>query len=79
MESFDLRDTIISFSLLQITNHFKKMVPGEVMEIIGNDKRVTDDLKCLLPELEYEMVDIESLNISRPDFRMQLKKIEKIN
>ncbi len=79
MESFDLRDTIISFSLLQITNHFKKMNPGEVMEIIGNDKRVTNDLKCLLPELEYEMVDIKTLNINRPDFRMQLKKIEKIH
>lgn len=77
MESFDLRDTIISFSLLQIINHFKKMRTGEVIEIFGSDPSIIEDLNNLLPEMEYEIINIETLNLSRPDFRMQLRKIEK--
>ena len=50
MGSFDLRDTIIPFSLLQITNHFRQMDPGEVLEVIGDDESIAADLKSLLPE-----------------------------
>ena len=74
MESFDLRETIIPFSLLQITNHFKRMKPGQVVEIIGSDASVAADLKSILSAREYEMVEIENLASDGPDFRMRLKK-----
>jgi len=74
MDSFDLRETIIPFSLLQITNHFKRMKPGEVIEIIANDASVVKDLKSILPELEYELTQMENLNGKHSDFLMQLKR-----
>jgi TusA-related sulfurtransferase len=76
MESFDLRETIISFSLLQITNYFKKMNHGEVLEIIFTDQRIAEDLKCILPELSYELILIEEDIEQSPDFRIHLKKVE---
>jgi TusA-related sulfurtransferase len=75
METFDLRETIISFSLLQITNHFRKMNPGETVEIICADKSVTEDLKCLLPQCSYEFIRIENVSEDSSDFRIELKKI----
>jgi len=74
MDSFDLRETIIPFSLLQITNHFKRMKPGEVMEIIASDASIVRDLKSILPELEYELIHMENLDEDRSDFLMRLKR-----
>jgi TusA-related sulfurtransferase len=76
MGSFDLRDTIIPFSLLQITNHFRQMDPGEVLEVIGDDKSIAADLKSLLPALEYEFMGIENLGADGADFRLQLRKVK---
>jgi TusA-related sulfurtransferase len=76
MESFDLRETIISFSLLQLTNHFRKMRPGETVEIIYTDESITDDLKCLLPKKTYEFVRIEHTDKDCADLRIELKKIK---
>ncbi len=54
MEIFDLRKAIISFSLLHICNRFKRMQPGEVIEIITRDASIADDIARILPELTYE-------------------------
>ena len=74
MDSFDLRDTIIPFSLLQITNHFKQMKPGEIFEVIVSDESIVRDLKSILPELEYELVHMENLDEDHPDFLIRLKR-----
>ena len=76
METFDLRETIISFSLLQLTNHFRKMNPGEIVEIICSDKNIAEDLKCLLPEKSYEFIRIENVDKNSSDLRIELKKIK---
>ena len=79
MQTFDLRETIISFSLLQLTNHFKKMNSGDMVEIFYSDQSLLEDLKRLLPERSYEFVRIEKINAERPDFRIELKKIEVVS
>jgi len=76
MKTFDLRETIISFSLLQLTNHFRKMNPGDIVEIFYSDKNIAEDLKCLLPEQSYEFIRIENVNQDSSDFRIELKKIK---
>jgi TusA-related sulfurtransferase len=75
MGAFNLRETIIPFSLLQITSHFKQMAPGEVLEIIGCDKAVASDLKRLLPASQCELLDAEAPGNDNPDFCLRIKKI----
>ena len=75
MYSFDLRGTIIPFSLLQITNLFKEMKPGELMEIVGDDASIAKDLKRILPESACEFSFNENCNGDEPVFKVQLKKI----
>ncbi|QTA82578.1 TusA-like domain-containing protein [Desulfonema limicola] len=55
MYSFDLRESILSFALLQITNLFKKIKPGEVIKVIGNEQKVIKDIKRVLPGYNYEI------------------------
>jgi len=74
MESFDLRDTIIPFSLLQIANYFQQMKVGEEIEIFGNDAGIARDLKNILPASEVTMRAVETLAKGHPRFRWRLKK-----
>jgi len=74
MESFDLRDTIIPFSLLQIANHFHQMKAGDEIEVIGNDPGIESDIKRILPSSEYRVVAIEKQQDNSRNFRLRLKK-----
>ena len=56
MVTFDLRETIIPFSLLQICNYFKQMKVGDVIEILSPDAGIEKDLKCILPDSDCETV-----------------------
>ena len=75
MESFDLRDTIIPFSLLQIANYFQKMAVGEEIEIFGNDPGIARDLKNILPAPAATINQVESMTEGPPPYRWRLKKI----
>lgn len=74
MDSFDLRQGIMTFSLLEITNRFKQMETGEAMEIIGSDAGMLADLERVLSGREYEMTEIEEMNDDNRGFRLQLIK-----
>ena len=74
MESFDLRDTIIPFSLLEIANHFQQMKVGEEIEIFGNDVGIERDLRSILPASEVTIHTVETLESDRPRYRWRLKK-----
>jgi TusA-related sulfurtransferase len=74
MQSFDLRDTIIPFSLLQIAYHFQRMKAGEEIEVIGNDPGIESDIKKILPSSEYRVVAVDKQKHNSPYFRLQLKK-----
>jgi TusA-related sulfurtransferase len=75
MNSFDLRKTLIPFSMLEVVNHFAKMAVGDEMEIIGDDAEVYRDLTNILPASYYEFVS-EDYEIPRHDgeFRIKLRK-----
>ena len=76
MHSFDLRETLTPFSVLQVTNHFAAMETGEEMEIIGNDIEIYQDLKIILPASDYELISKEFKTPGKGDFRVTLKKVK---
>ena len=75
METFDLRDTIIPFSLLQIANYFQHMKLGEEIEIYGNDAGIAQDLKNILPASAVTICPVDTSADERPRYRWRLKKI----
>lgn len=74
METIDLRETVIPFSLLKIAYHFKRMKTGDAMEIIGMDKNIIADLKSVLPAEKYKLHIIEITGTPDPHFKLHIKK-----
>ena len=74
MEIFDLRQSIIPFSLLQISNCFQRLNPGEAIEIIGCDESVARDLKRILADAEYETIHTETQYMNGQMLKIRLTK-----
>ncbi len=49
MVEMDLRDRITPFALLEVIRAFKRMPPGETLEVLGNDVDFRQDLGRILP------------------------------
>ena len=75
MTIFDLRETIIPFSLLQICNHFKRMNPGDVVDIVCGDVSIEKDLRCILPRRQYEILLLDPTSTQDNSFCIRLRKI----
>jgi len=75
MHSFDLRKTLIPFSVLQVTNHFSDMEVLEEMEIIGDNIEIYRDIKSILPASDYELIFEEFKELPTGEFRIILRKI----
>jgi tRNA 2-thiouridine synthesizing protein A len=78
MVSFDLRQTLIPFSLLQIANAFRTMKPGEEMEIVAGVKPVDavifKDVIRILPQTDYVLISKDNLTGDDPATRLRLRK-----
>jgi len=74
MHTFDLRNTIIPFSLLRIINLFKGMNPGDTIEVLWSDPDMPSDLLKVLPADTHEVILLEETKGNDPGFRMRLKK-----
>lgn len=77
VETFDLRESIIPFSLLQISNYFRMMESGEYIEVIGSDETITKDLKSILAKFKYEAQYMQKPDAKTSDFCIRLRKVEK--
>ena len=60
----DVRGTISPFSLLKVSLVFQQMEPSEVVEILGCDKEMQQDLLQLLPDAAFEVVPMESKGVN---------------
>jgi TusA-related sulfurtransferase len=69
----DLRGAIIPFSLLKVSQVFKIIKPGELLEILYSDPDIRNDLLKILPESSYELTLMEDL-AEDYFYRIQLKK-----
>jgi len=72
--SFDIRNALIPFSLLKISNAFKGMKPGDVMEVITNDAGIAYDLQRLLPNAGQITLTSQVMGPEGPVVRFNLKK-----
>ncbi len=83
MLTFDLRETLIPFSLLEITNVFRGMKPGEEMEIFAGithiDAAILKDVLLILPQTDYDLISRENRVGDNPVTRLKLRKKETIN
>ena len=75
MVTFDLRASIIPFALLEICNHFKKMKPGEAIEILCIEPGIERDLQCILPKAQYETVCLDASQMQRGARVIRLRKV----
>lgn len=76
MQTFDLRETLIPFAFLLISNHFRQMKPGEALEVICDDHDLVEELQCLLTEATDASIRQEILSAAGPLIRIMLKKVE---
>ena len=75
MKTFDLRESIIPFALLQINNYFKRMKSGDVIEILCFDACIEQDLKRILPRLAYETHSKIRSTSGPTEFAIHLQKV----
>jgi hypothetical protein len=78
MVTFDLRETLIPFSLLEITNVSRGMKPGEEMEIFAGvthiDAAILKDVMLILPKTDYDLISRENRVGANPVTRLRLRK-----
>ena len=78
MITFDLRETLIPFSLLQVANAFREMKPGEQIEIFAGvtpiDAAILKDVMLILPRTDYDLISRESRVNDDPVTRLILRK-----
>lgn len=78
MIRFDLREKLIPFSLLQISNNFREMQPGDEMEILASDcpiqAAIFKDVMRILPKSDYELLSRNDFTGDEPVKRLRLKK-----
>lgn len=56
MVEMDLRDRITPFALLEVIRVFKRMHPGDTLEVRGNDEDLRQDLARILPGACFRLV-----------------------
>ena len=75
MQKIDLRGSMVPFTLLKISNSFRTLEKGEVLEILLSDRDALDDLVRIIPESAYALIHMEDLSGEDQGTRIQLKKI----
>lgn len=70
----DVRGTISPFSLLKVSLVFQQMKPSEVMEILGCDKEMQQDLLRLLPDAAFEVAPMAKEHINSISYNLRCSK-----
>jgi len=74
MQILDLRGFITPFTILKISNTFKEMSGGKILEILWSNPETSSDLFKVLPEASLEVILMEEIEGKKPYYRAQLKK-----
>jgi TusA-related sulfurtransferase len=74
MQSFDSRNTITPFFLLEVSNAFRRMPPGERLEIIVDDVDIRADLKSILTPCNHELTVVERMDETGNSLKIWLIK-----
>ncbi len=76
MHRFDLRKTILPFSLLDICKRLKTMSPGDTLEVLGSGPGMLSDLRKILPAEAFEIGPAEEIQGNAAEYRLKIKKIK---
>ena len=70
----DLRGAIIPFTLLKVSQVFRSIHPGDILEVLWNDPDTPTDLFKILPEACFELIDIKLIEGKDEFYRLEIKK-----
>lgn len=56
---FDLRVAITPFAFLKVTQAFRDMNPGDILQVTGDDPKTRKEIFKVLQTVNYTVVDIE--------------------
>lgn len=59
MHKFDLREALTPFAFLKVTQAFRDMKPGEILQVTGDDPKTRKDIFKVLQPVNYTVVDTE--------------------
>lgn len=59
IHKFDLREAIAPFTFLKITQAFRDMEPGDMLQVTGDDPKIRKEIFKVLPTVNYTVVDTQ--------------------
>ncbi len=69
----DLRGLLIPFTLLKVSQAFREIEAGEILEVLWGEPQVPGELYKVLPEFSYEVVLTETVEKNQ-SCRLLLRK-----
>jgi len=62
------------FTLLKVSQVFRTIQPGDIVEIFWSDPDTPADLFKILPESSYDLIAMEEMEDEEPSYRLEIKK-----
>jgi len=62
MHKFDLREAITPFAYLKVSQAFRDMEPGDILQVVGDDPKTREEIFKVLQTVNYTVVDTEENN-----------------
>jgi len=59
LHKYDLRKAIIPFAFLKVTQAFREMNVGEILQVTGDDPKTRNEIFKVLQTVNYTVVDTE--------------------
>jgi TusA-related sulfurtransferase len=56
---FDLREAITPFAFLKVTQAFRDMKPGDILQVTGDDPKTRKEIFKVLHTVHYTVVDTQ--------------------
>ena len=75
MVRLDLRNLIIPFCLLKVSNAFLSLEKGDILEILCNDQENFKNLLKIIPSDSCELISVKDLDEEESGWKARLKKI----
>ena len=70
----DLRGGISPFTLLKVSDTFRQMRRGEVLEVLWSNPETSSQIKKILPRDSWEVIKMEEIRDRGSWFTIQIKK-----
>jgi TusA-related sulfurtransferase len=64
MHKFDIREAITPFAYLKVSQAFREMEPGDILQIVGDDPKTRTEIFKVLQTVDYTVVNTEVGNDS---------------